>query len=104
MHVHVGTPCRALVTGHTETRAHSVTATTRQTQNVGMRIEEPKTMEDVKRMRVQPRHGFRCPARMPVSENPEHPHLHNAQCGDYAGHDGTHTLLLPSGAPWFGQR
>jgi hypothetical protein len=63
---------------------------------------EPKTMDDVKRMRVQPRHGFRCPARMPASENPEHPHLHNAQCGDYAGHDGTHTLLILSGAPSFG--
>lgn len=67
-----------------------------------MDLKAPDTLAEVRRRRIQPRHGFRCPARMPASENPHHPHLHGLQCGDYAGHDGSHTLLIPTGAPWFG--
>ena len=33
----------------------------------------------------------RCPSRG----------LGDRQCGNYAGHAGAHTLLIPTGAPWF---
>lgn len=33
----------------------------------------------------------RCPSRG----------LGDQQCGNYAGHPGAHTLLIPTGAPWF---
>lgn len=35
----------------------------------------------------------RCPARQPVTDH---------QCGMMAGHDGPHTILTPTGVPWFG--
>jgi hypothetical protein len=45
----------------------------------------------------------RCPARAPAEYDGYPMAVPGGQCGDYAGHDGEHTLLHPSGAPWFGK-
>jgi hypothetical protein len=57
-------------------------------------------MDEVRNWYIEPRHGFRCPARMPAGTNPNWPESTGMQCGDYAGHDGGYTLLTPTGAPW----
>lgn len=49
----------------------------------------------------------RCPARMPGPEafSPDEPQPANpgGRCGLHYGHDGSHTLLVASGDPWFGK-
>lgn len=39
------------------------------------------------------------PKRSPDSEG--NYDLAGTRCGMYAGHDGPHTVLIPTGAPWF---
>ncbi len=45
----------------------------------------------------------RCQARMPKQfpKDEPQPAVPGGQCGDYEGHGGDHTLLIPTNAPWF---
>lgn len=44
----------------------------------------------------------RCPKRSPGGVTPSGTlPRKGTQCGLPAGHDGEHTILIPSGAPWF---
>ena len=46
----------------------------------------------------------RCPARSPggVTKDGTLPRK-GTQCGLWQGHDGDHTVLIPTGAPWWPQ-
>lgn len=55
------------------------------------------------RQRTKPAPALqRCPARSPGGLTPEGRNPRKGtQCGNYAGHGGAHTVLIPSNAPWF---
>jgi hypothetical protein len=44
----------------------------------------------------------RCPAKSPGGVTPEgRLPRKGTQCGLWKGHDGEHTVLIPTGAPWW---